>query len=87
MEREGPFVVITPEDKGSEEWKQHEAHQERMKILHSGGKIKCPRCANGYISALGDPKTAISFRCDSCPLGWNYRTTKIVEKMKEILDV
>ena len=76
MEREGPFVVITPEDKDSEEWKQHEAHQERMKILHSGGKIKCPRCENGYISALGDPKTAISFRCDSCRTGWNYTLRK-----------
>ena len=72
MEREGPFVVITPDDKGSEEWKKLEAHQERMKILRNGGKIKCPRCENGYISALGNPKTAVSFHCNQCPTGMNY---------------
>lgn len=53
---------------------------ERIEKMRNGEKIKCPRCENGYISAVGEPKEAIVFRCDSCPTGMSLR---IPYKMKE----
>lgn len=40
--------------------------EDRLKIFRSGGKIKCPRCDEGYISAAGDPKTTNVFKCSHC---------------------
>lgn len=39
---------------------------ERLKKLMNGEKLKCPRCENGYIAAVGDPKTTNVFKCDCC---------------------
>ena len=50
-------------------YKSLKRQQERMKIWRSGGKVKCPRCENGYWSAVGDPKTTKVFRCDTCQSG------------------
>lgn len=43
--------------------------EERIETMRSGGKIKCPRCANGHISAAGDPKTTNVFKCSHCETG------------------
>ena len=42
---------------------------ERIEKMRNGEKIKCPRCEDGYISAVGDPKKTNVFRCDKCPTG------------------
>ncbi len=42
---------------------------ERIKKMRNGEKIKCPRCEDGFFSAVGDPKTTKVFRCDGCQTG------------------
>lgn len=42
---------------------------ERIGKMRNGEKIKCPRCKDGFISAVGDPKTTKTFRCNSCETG------------------
>lgn len=42
---------------------------ERIKRMRNGEKIKCSRCKEGYISAVGDPKTTKVFKCDKCETG------------------
>jgi uncharacterized protein (DUF983 family) len=43
--------------------------EERIGIMRKGDKIKCPRCAEGYISAVGEPKTTNVFKCNHCKTG------------------
>lgn len=43
--------------------------EERIEIMRNGSKIKCPRCADGYISAVGDPKKTNVFKCSHCQTG------------------
>ena len=43
--------------------------QIRIEKMRNGEKIKCPRCKDGYFSAVGDMKTTKVFRCDSCKTG------------------
>lgn len=42
---------------------------ERIETMRNGGKIKCPKCADGYISAVGDPKKTNVFKCSHCATG------------------
>ncbi len=42
---------------------------ERIKKMRNGEKIKCPRCEEGFISAVGDPQKTKVFRCDKCQTG------------------
>jgi uncharacterized protein (DUF983 family) len=42
---------------------------ENVKKMRNGEKIKCPRCENGYIAAVGNPKIANVFKCDTCKTG------------------
>lgn len=42
---------------------------ERIKKMRSGEKIKCPKCEDGFISAVGEPKSTKVFRCDHCQTG------------------
>jgi len=35
----------------------------RIKVLKSGEKIKCPECNDGYIEAVGNPTTTSCFSC------------------------
>ena len=42
---------------------------DNVKRMRNGEKIKCPRCKDGYFSAVGDPKTTNVFRCDTCETG------------------
>lgn len=42
---------------------------ERIKRMRNGEKIKCSRCEDGYISAVGNPKTTNVFKCDKCGKG------------------
>lgn len=39
---------------------------ERIEKMRKGNKVKCPKCAKGFISAMGEPSTAYCFRCDKC---------------------
>ena len=41
----------------------------KIEKMRNGEKIKCPKCDNGFISAIGDPKTTNVFRCDGCQTG------------------
>lgn len=43
--------------------------QERIEKMRNGEKIKCPRCENGYISAVGNPEETKVFKCDQCGRG------------------
>ena len=47
--------------------------EERIATMRNGGKIKCPRCNDGYISAAGDPKTTHVFKCNHCETGMTLR--------------
>ena len=47
---------------------------ERIEKMRNGEKIKCPKCENGHISAVGEPKTTSLFKCDEC--GIAMRMTK-----------
>ena len=40
--------------------------EDRIRFMRGGGKLKCPRCKEGYISAAGDPKTTKVFKCSHC---------------------
>lgn len=42
---------------------------ERIKQMRNGKKIKCPRCEDGYISAVGNPETTNVFKCNKCEIG------------------
>ena len=39
---------------------------ERIEKMRNGEKLKCPKCKEGYISAVGDPETTLVFRCSGC---------------------
>jgi len=41
-------------------------YQERIERMRNGEKLPCPKCADGWFSALGDPKTTKVFACDKC---------------------
>lgn len=43
--------------------------EERIEKMRNGGKIKCPRCNDGFISAVGDSKTTNVFKCSHCTTG------------------
>ena len=43
--------------------------QERIEKMRNGEKIKCPRCENGYIFAVGNPETTNVFKCNQCGIG------------------
>lgn len=43
--------------------------EERIETMRNGGKIKCPKCDDGYISAVGNPKTTNVFKCNHCATG------------------
>lgn len=47
---------------------------ERIERMRKGEKVKCPKCADGYILAIGNPSEAYLFSCDSC--GTNMVTKK-----------
>lgn len=38
----------------------------RIEKMRNGEKIKCPSCQDGYIAAVGNPKTTNVFSCDTC---------------------
>lgn len=38
---------------------------EMIKKMRNGEKISCPKC-NGFISAVGNPKTTSLFKCNTC---------------------
>lgn len=38
----------------------------RIEKMRNGEKIKCPKCEDGFFSAVGDPKTTKVFKCDKC---------------------
>jgi hypothetical protein len=40
--------------------------EERIEKMRKGEKIKCTRCSDGFISAIGNPKTTNVFKCDHC---------------------
>ena len=40
--------------------------QKRIERMRNGEKIKCPKCTDGYFSAIGDPKSTKVVRCDKC---------------------
>lgn len=42
---------------------------ERIEKMRNGEKVKCPKCKDGFFSAVGDPKTTKVFRCDTCQTG------------------
>lgn len=37
--------------------------------MRNGKKIKCPRCEDGYISAVGNPEMTNVFKCNKCETG------------------
>ena len=39
---------------------------DNVKKMRNGEKIKCPKCEDGYFSAVGDPQKPNVFRCDVC---------------------
>lgn len=41
---------------------------ERIQKMRSGEKIKCTKCADGFVSAVGKPENAYLFKCDRCDL-------------------
>lgn len=42
---------------------------ERVELMRRGERIKCPRCSDGFFSAIGDPKTTLVFGCNKCKAG------------------
>ena len=42
---------------------------EMIEKMRNSERIKCPRCNDGFFSAVGDPKTTKVFRCDTCNTG------------------
>ena len=49
---------------------------QRIEYMRSGGKIKCPRCKEGYVSAVGNPKETNYF---ACPCGCRIILTNKLE--------
>lgn len=47
---------------------KHPKSVDRINKLYNGEKLKCPKCKDGYISAVGNPKMTNLFRCDECGL-------------------
>ena len=47
---------------------------EKINKMRNGEKIKCTKCDNGYVSAIGKPQTAYLFRCNGC--GTSMITTR-----------
>lgn len=45
------------------------ASQERIEKMRNGEKIKCPRCKDGYFSAVGNPAETNVFKCSHCQTG------------------
>lgn len=43
--------------------------EERVEFMRQGGSIKCPKCSDGFFSAIGDPKTTLVFGCNKCKAG------------------
>lgn len=39
---------------------------ERIERMRNGEKVKCPKCADGFVSAVGNPSEAYLFRCSDC---------------------
>lgn len=46
---------------------------EKINKMRNGEKIKCTKCG-GYVSAIGEPKTAYLFKCNGC--GTSMMTTR-----------
>ena len=42
---------------------------DKIATMRNGGRIKCPKCDSGFVSAVGKPETASLFRCDGCGTG------------------
>ena len=42
---------------------------ERIERMRNGEKVKCPKCGNGFISAVGEPSKAYLFKCSGCDVG------------------
>ena len=60
--------------------------------MRNGEKIKCPKCENGFFSAIGDPKTTKVFRCDSCQTGMVLtvlyeKTLDTIKNEREVRDI
>lgn len=53
---------------------------ERIERMRKGEKVKCPKCADGFISAVGKPETAYLFKCSEC--GASIKTTKNIDLSK-----
>lgn len=53
---------------------------ERIERMRNGEKVKCPKCADGFISAVGEPGTAYLFKCSEC--GTSIKTTKSIDLRK-----
>ena len=45
--------------------------QLKIEKMRKGEKVPCNRCDNGMLSAVGNPATTNSFRCDSCGVTMN----------------
>lgn len=56
--------------------------EQRIEKMRNGEKIKCPRCEDGFISAIGNPKTTLVFGCDRCQTGISLRIS-ITDKLKQ----
>ena len=41
----------------------------RIERMRNGEKIKCPKCEDGFFSAVGNPETTRIFKCSHCKLG------------------
>ena len=42
------------------------ASEIRIEKMRNGEKLQCPRCKDGYVSAVGNPLTTKVFKCDIC---------------------
>ena len=49
--------------------KAFEEHLQRKNILDHGGRIKCPRCTEGYIIKMADDV----YMCEKCKCGITFR--------------
>lgn len=49
---------------------------EKIERMRNGEKIKCPKCEDGYVAAVGKPKDAYYF---SCTCGFRITLTKKLE--------
>lgn len=46
---------------------------ERIERMRKGEKVKCPKCDDGFISAVGEPSEAYFFKCDGCGISMVMR--------------